>query len=160
MCAMRHVEEAPAPAGPYEPPGIIESSLPTMGEARLRRTVYVGGLDEQVTAAVLTAAFAPFGEVRTVEIPTQKDSGKHRGFGFVEFDLDDDAAEGIANMHEAELFGRVLTVNLARKPARAAGEGGKPIWADDFFYRRKLAEKGFDVDVAALDTAPSAPPDA
>eukprot|EP00923_Selenidium_pygospionis_P058087 GHVN01101915.1.p1 GENE.GHVN01101915.1~~GHVN01101915.1.p1 ORF type:complete len:162 (+),score=22.58 GHVN01101915.1:102-587(+) len=144
----------PPPAGPFEPPGVIEASLATMSQTRLRRTLYVGGLEESVTTEVLHAAFIPFGDIRTVEIPTQKESNKHRGFGFVEMDSEEDAQHAIDNMHEAELYGRVVTVNIARTPAKGPGENAKPVWADDFFYRKKLAEEGLDVDEQQLEKAP------
>eukprot|EP00397_Hematodinium_sp_SG-2012_P071673 GEMP01145661.1.p1 GENE.GEMP01145661.1~~GEMP01145661.1.p1 ORF type:complete len:129 (-),score=21.47 GEMP01145661.1:46-408(-) len=108
-----------------------------------KRTLYVGGLEEQVNKDVLQAAFAPFGEIKTVEIPIDHKSGKHKGFGFVEFVEEEDTLVAIDNMHESELYGRILNVNLAREPKHKA-ECTRPIWADDFFYRRKLAEQGIE----------------
>merc|ERR1719373_1209991 len=126
---------------------------PAMGEnSILRRTVYVGGLQEEVDREVLKAAFLPFGELRNVEIPVDNKSGKHRGFGFVEFMDAEDAEAAIDNMHNAELFGRTLRVNLARAPTNKVSETSKrPIWADDFFYRKKLQEEGLEVDAEGLD---------
>eukprot|EP00435_Cladocopium_sp_Y103_P053186 s200_g17.t1 len=107
----------------------------------LKRTVYVGGLDEQVDRKVLEEAFVRFGELKTVEIPLDLKTGKHRGFGFVEFMELDDAQDAIDNMHHAELYGRVIKVNLARAPKNTpTTESNRPIWADDFFYRKKLKE--------------------
>lgn len=151
---MKPLTEPPPPAGPFEPPGVIEASLANMSTTRLSRTLFIGGLDENVTTELLHAAFIPFGEIRTVEIPTQRDSGKHRGFGFVEFDDEEDAEEAIANMDESELYGRVLTVNVARAPARGVSDNAKPIWADDFFYRKRLAEEGFEIDDKQLEKEP------
>eukprot|EP00931_Biecheleriopsis_adriatica_P106686 TRINITY_DN81083_c0_g1_i1.p1 TRINITY_DN81083_c0_g1~~TRINITY_DN81083_c0_g1_i1.p1 ORF type:complete len:125 (-),score=39.26 TRINITY_DN81083_c0_g1_i1:47-421(-) len=111
----------------------------------MRRTVYVGGLEEQVDRKVLEAAFLPFGELKTVEIPVDMKSGKHRGFGFVEFLEIEDAEAAIDNMHHAELFGRTLRVNLARAPSNKPGEASnRPIWADDFFYRKRLQDEGME----------------
>lgn len=111
----------------------------------LKRTVYVGGLDEQVDRKVLEEAFVRFGELKTVEIPLDLKTGKHRGFGFVEFLELDDAQDAIDNMHHAELYGRVIKVNLARAPKNTPStESNRPIWADDFFYRKKLKEEGLD----------------
>ena len=53
--------------------------------------VYVGGLDEQVTAETLQEAFITFGEIAQLTIPRDAVSGKHRGFAFIEFDETDDA---------------------------------------------------------------------
>ena len=76
----------------------------------------------------------PFGEITDVNLPLDTSTQKHKGFGFVQFDDKDDAAEAIDNMNDAELFGRVLRVNLA-KPDAIKG-GNRPVWesrADDFF---------------------------
>ena len=61
---------------------------------------------------------------------------KHKGFAFVQYDDKADAADAIDNMHNAELFGRVLRVNLAKPDAQKGGH--RPVWearADDFFSR-------------------------
>ncbi|CAJ1361278.1 unnamed protein product, partial [Effrenium voratum] len=111
----------------------------------LQRTVYVGGLDEQVDRKVLEEAFARFGDLKTVEIPLDLKTGKHRGFGFVEFQDVEDAKAAIDNMHLSEIFGRVIKVNIARAPTnKPTTESNRPIWADDFFYRKKLKEEGLE----------------
>ena len=89
------------------------------------QVVYVGGLADEATEAALHAAFVPFGEVRDVKVPLDHTSGKPRGFGFVEFAEEGDAAEAIFNMHNGELLGRTLTVNKAQ--AMRAGRG-EPEW--------------------------------
>ena len=99
-----------------------------------KRTLYVGGLEESVTEATLKAAFLPFGEITEVNLPSDPTSMKHKGFAFVQFDDKADAADAIDNMHNAELFGRVLRVNLAKPDAIKGGH--RPVWesqADDFF---------------------------
>lgn len=93
--------------------------------SRLKATVYVGGLDNAVTAPILFDAFIPFGEIVDVslpkpEAPTSKDP--HRGFGYVEFELAADAKEAIDNMDQSELYGRVLKVAPA-KPQKDISEG-------------------------------------
>mmetsp|Transcript_52798 Transcript_52798/g.98892 ORF Transcript_52798/g.98892 Transcript_52798/m.98892 type:complete len:127 (-) Transcript_52798:67-447(-) len=116
-----------------------------MSQSIMKRTVYVGGLDEQVDRKVLEQAFVPFGDLKTVEIPLDVKSGKHRGFGFVEFLEVDDAQAAIDNMHHSELYGRTIKVNLARAPkSTPTTESNRPIWADDFFYRKKLKEEGLE----------------
>mmetsp|Transcript_31512 Transcript_31512/g.57920 ORF Transcript_31512/g.57920 Transcript_31512/m.57920 type:complete len:125 (-) Transcript_31512:23-397(-) len=112
----------------------------------MRRTVYVGGLAETVDRNTLEAAFVPFGEVKTVEIPLDTTTSKNRGFGFVEFINGEDAEAAIDNMHGAEILGRTLRVNLARAPSsKPSTASNRPIWADDFFYRKKLQEEGLEV---------------
>mmetsp|Transcript_61723 Transcript_61723/g.201444 ORF Transcript_61723/g.201444 Transcript_61723/m.201444 type:complete len:126 (+) Transcript_61723:131-508(+) len=124
-----------------------------MSESQItKRTVYVGGLAEQVDKKVLEAAFLPFGDLRSVEIPVDMKSGAHRGFGFIEFMEVEDAEDAIDNMHHAELYGRTLRVNLARAANnKPSTESNRPIWADDFFYRKKLQDEGLGVDDEALD---------
>jgi hypothetical protein len=78
-----------------------------------KRTLYVGGLEESVTEATLRAAFVPFGELSDVNMPLDAASSKHKGFAFVQYDEKEDAAEAMDNMHNSELFGRVLRVNRA-----------------------------------------------
>lgn len=99
-----------------------------------KRTLYVGGLEESVTEATLRAAFVPFGEVTDINMPLDNATQKHRGFAFVQYDEKEDAADAIDNMNNAELFGRVLKVNLSKPDAMKGGH--RPVWesqADKFF---------------------------
>ncbi len=91
------------------------------------RTLYVGGLDEAVTLDTLRAAFLPFGELKDVQLPLDLHTQKSKGFGFVEFESDEDATAAIENMDGAELFGRVIRVNASRA---LKGKGGKAVWAE------------------------------
>ncbi|CAI2351982.1 unnamed protein product [Caenorhabditis sp. 36 PRJEB53466] len=100
-----------------------------------KRTLYVGGFNEEVTEKVLMAAFIPFGDVVAISIPMDYETGKHRGFGFVEFDLAEDAAMAIDNMNESELFGKTIRVNFARPP-KATERSQKPVWADDEWLKK------------------------
>lgn len=71
-----------------------------------KTALYVGGLEETITDDVLKAAFIPFGEIKECNIPLDNETGKHRGFGFVEYEEKDDAADAIDNMNNADLYGR------------------------------------------------------
>eukprot|EP00727_Mastigamoeba_balamuthi_P001981 m51a1_g11780 putative peptidyl-prolyl cis-trans isomerase e (138) ;mRNA; f:289141-289631 len=97
-----------------------------------KRTLYVGGLDDSVDETVLQAAFIPFGDIVDVQIPKDTKTQKARGFGFVTYELEEDAKAAIENMHRAELFGRTLNVNVA-KPVAVSSD--KPIWQDEAYYR-------------------------
>ncbi|KAL1591190.1 hypothetical protein WHR41_00384 [Cladosporium halotolerans] len=105
-------------------------------QSRDRATVFVGGLDQQVTAETLHDAFLPFGEIADVSLPKpelKSSRDPHRGFGYVEFSLPEDAQEAIDNMDQAELYGRVIKVNKA-KPQKQASEklGSKTaIWEQE-----------------------------
>mmetsp|Transcript_31138 Transcript_31138/g.79948 ORF Transcript_31138/g.79948 Transcript_31138/m.79948 type:complete len:157 (-) Transcript_31138:172-642(-) len=109
-----------------------------------KTTLYVGGLEESVNEATLHAAFVPFGEVKDVNIPLDHAAGTHRGFGFVEFLDKDDAAAAIDNMHNAELFGRVLRVNYAQPMKIKGGEKGwshQAVWADTDSWLDRQAQE-------------------
>lgn len=75
-----------------------------------KTTLYVGGLEESVNESILHSAFVPFGDIKDVTIPLDHTSGQHRGFGFVEYEEREDAADAIDNMGNAELYGKVLKV--------------------------------------------------
>lgn len=60
-------------------------SLMTNFPHNKKRTLYVGGFGEEVNEKVLQAGFVPFGEIVSVSIPLDYETGKHRGFGFVFF---------------------------------------------------------------------------
>lgn len=93
--------------------------------ARLKATIYVGGLDNAVSSRTLADAFMPFGEIVDVSLPKPEapsSSDPHRGFGYVEFELPGDAKEAIDNMDQSELYGRVIKV-AAAKPQKESNEG-------------------------------------
>lgn len=84
---------------------------------------------------VLHAAFIPFGEIKSIELPTDYESeGNHRGFAFVDFQSAEDAAAAMDNMHESELFGRTLRVNVAR-PAKVKEGYSRAVWHDENWLR-------------------------
>ncbi|RAL17805.1 RNA-binding protein [Aspergillus homomorphus CBS 101889] len=94
-------------------------------KARLKCTIYVGGLDQAVTMQTLAEAFVPFGEVVDITLPKPdlpNSNEAHRGFGYVEFDLPEDAKEAIDNMDGSELYGRTIKV-AAAKPQKESNEG-------------------------------------
>jgi len=98
-----------------------------------KRVLYVGGLAEEVTEETLRAAFIPFGDLLEVMIPMDYQNRKNRGFGFVEFELRDDAHAAVDNMDRSELFGRVLSVNVAREKSIEKNRAVWDVKADEFF---------------------------
>jgi len=95
-----------------------------------KKTIYVGGLNEDVDEKVLRAAFIPFGELSEVQLPIDYQTEKHRGFAFIDYVLPEDAQAAIDNMNDSELFGRTLRVNIA-KPLRIKENSTRPVWADE-----------------------------
>jgi len=95
----------------------------------LSKKLYVGNLSFQTTEDDLTGLFTQAGEVESVRIITDRDTGRSKGFGFVEMS-DDNAEKAIAQFNGTELNGRAMTVNEARPLAskdfagRGAGNRG------------------------------------
>jgi RNA recognition motif-containing protein len=86
--------------------------------------LYVGNLNFSTTEVGLRAAFANDGRtVREVAIPMDRESGRPRGFAFIEMGSEDEAKAAIDALNGHELDGRSLTVNEARE--RAPGAGGR-----------------------------------
>ncbi len=77
-------------------------------------TIYVGNLSYRATEADLRTVFADYGEVKRVVLPTDRETGRLRGFAFV--DMNEDAQEdaAIAELDGAEWMGRQLRVNKAK----------------------------------------------
>lgn len=86
--------------------------------------IYVGNLGFSVTGDQLQELFTEFGEVVSVNIITDRDTGRSRGFGFVEMADGADAAKAIEGLNGKELDGRDLTVNEARPREDRGGGGG------------------------------------
>ncbi|CAH0698774.1 unnamed protein product [Spodoptera exigua] len=104
-----------------------------------KRTIYVGGLAEEVDEKVLNAAFIPFGDLVDVQIPLDYETEKHRGFAFIEFENAEDAAAAIDNMNDSELFGRTIRVNIAA-PQRIKEGSTRPVWSEDSWLQKYAGE--------------------
>jgi len=85
--------------------------------------IYVGNLSYHTTEEGLQAAFGPFGTITSATVITDRETGRSRGFGFVEMEGDDQANAAIEAMNGQELDGRQLTVNIARP---RTGGGDRP----------------------------------
>jgi cold-inducible RNA-binding protein len=86
------------------------------------KNLFVGNLPFGTTEDALRDHFAPFGEVQQVRIMTDRDTGKSRGFAFVEMAQDEDAEKAIAGLNGKDFDGRALTINEARpRPERSGG---------------------------------------
>ncbi|WP_069790357.1 RNA recognition motif domain-containing protein [Cyanobacterium sp. IPPAS B-1200] len=77
-------------------------------------SIYVGNLSYDVTEAHLTSAFADFGAVKRVYLPTDRETGRMRGFGFVEMDTEAEENAAIEALDGAEWMGRDMKVNKAK----------------------------------------------
>ncbi|HUI53807.1 MAG TPA: RNA-binding protein [Bryobacteraceae bacterium] len=96
------------------------------------KNIFVGNLDFNSTEEAVRALFERYGQVNSARIMTDRDTGRSRGFAFVEMENETEADQAIAALNGYTLEGRALNVNEARpKPdrgfgGRGAGGGGRP----------------------------------
>jgi RNA recognition motif-containing protein len=86
--------------------------------ANMSSNLYVGNLTFNTTSADLSSLFGKHGEVKKAQVITDRDTGRSRGFGFVEMASSDAAQAAISSLNGLSLDGRQLTVNLAKERAR------------------------------------------
>jgi cold-inducible RNA-binding protein len=90
------------------------------------KNIFVGNLDFGATEDAVRSLFEAYGAVDRVSIVTDRDTGRAKGFGFVEMSANADADRAIAELNGRELGGRALNVNEARpKGDRPSGGGGQ-----------------------------------
>jgi RNA recognition motif-containing protein len=88
--------------------------------------LYVGNLSYEVTGSDLQAMFSPHGTITSAEIIADRDTGRSKGFGFVQMGSDAEAEAAIAALNGQDHSGRALTVNVAKpREACAGGSGGR-----------------------------------
>jgi RNA recognition motif-containing protein len=99
-----------------------------IGKDKMGNRLYVGNLPYSVRDNDLQTAFGAFGEVKSARVMMERDTGRSKGFGFVEMGDDAQAQAAIAGVHGQELGGRTVVVNEARpaesRPPREGGGGG------------------------------------
>jgi RNA recognition motif-containing protein len=88
------------------------------------KKLYVGNLPFSATEQVLAETFAECGTVESARVITDRDTGRSKGFGFVEMSNDQEAQEAINKFNGADWAGRPMTVNEARPQAPREGGGG------------------------------------
>ena len=86
--------------------------------------IYIGNMSFDTTEDHLRQAFESYGEVSTVKVITDRDSGRPKGFAFVEMSAKEEAIAAISGLNGQELNGRALNVNEA-KPRTEGGGGGR-----------------------------------
>jgi RNA recognition motif-containing protein len=88
------------------------------------KKLYVGNLPFSATEGSVSDLFSQIGGVDSVRLITDRDSGRSKGFGFVEMATDEEAEKAIAELNGKEFEGRALTVNEARPQEPRSGGGG------------------------------------
>src|SRR5437879_7905520 len=94
------------------------------------KKLYVGNLTYEVSDSDLSTMFAPHGTVESAQVIMDRDTGRSKGFGFVEMKTDQEAQAAITALNGKEVNGRALTVNEARPKTeggggRSGGGGGR-----------------------------------
>lgn len=93
-------------------------------------SIYVGNLSYEVTKEDLTSVFAEYGAIQRVQLPTDRETGRPRGFAFVEMNNETEETAAIEALDGAEWMGRTLKVNKA-KPRENSGGGGRSSFGGD-----------------------------
>jgi RNA recognition motif-containing protein len=89
------------------------------------KKLYVGNLSYEVDSSALEQMFAEFGTVQSAQVIMDRDTGRSKGFGFVEMGSDAQAQAAIAGMNGKQMGGRSLTVNEAKPKEDRGGRGGR-----------------------------------
>ena len=87
-------------------------------------SIYVGNLSYEVSEEDLRAVFAEYGSVTRVHLPTDRETGRPRGFAFVEMDTETEESTAIEELDGAEWMGRDLKVNKAKPRENKSSYGG------------------------------------
>jgi RNA recognition motif-containing protein len=90
----------------------------------MNRKLYVGNIPYDTTESDLQTLFEQAGQVASISVMRDRDTGRARGFAFVEMASEDDAEKAITQLNEQPFGGRRLTVNEARPQAPRSGGGG------------------------------------
>jgi RNA recognition motif-containing protein len=104
-------------------PFALKSAYVIFG-GRMGKKLYIGNLPFSATEQVLTNAFSQCGKVESVKIITDRDTGRSKGFAFIEMSSDAEAQLAITKWNGSDLEGRPLTVNEARPMVPRDGGGG------------------------------------
>ncbi len=88
------------------------------------KNIFVGNLSFNTNEDELRQAFESYGQVDRVSILTDRDTGRSRGFGFVEMASDEDGEKAITALNGSQIGGRTINVNEARPKAERGGGGG------------------------------------
>ncbi len=98
--------------------------LPGLRRFCMGKKLYVGNLSFSMSDSSLEQTFTQFGTVESAKVITDRDSGRSKGFGFVEMSSDKEATDAIEKMNGQVVDGRPITVNEARPQAPREDRGG------------------------------------
>ena len=89
------------------------------------KNIFVGNLSFQTTELDIRSLFESYGNVDRISVVTDRDTGKPKGFGFVEMANDGEGDKAIAALNGQELDGRALTINESRPKSESSAGGGR-----------------------------------
>lgn len=87
-------------------------------------SIYIGNLPHEVTQDDLSSVFTEYGTVKRVQLPTDRETGRQRGFGFVEMETEDGETAAIDALDGADWMGRSLKVSKAKPREERSRSGG------------------------------------
>jgi RNA recognition motif-containing protein len=108
----------------FRPDGMEPFRLLSL-ETRMGKKLYVGNLTYDVTDSALEQLFAGHGTVQSAQIIMDRDTGRSKGFGFVEMSSDQEAQDAIKALNGQQVGGRALTVNEAKPREERTGGGAR-----------------------------------
>ncbi len=94
----------------------------------MSRKLYVGNLAYSVTETALSNKFSEFGTVESINLITDRDTGRSKGFGFVEMGSEAEAKAAIAELNGVDYDGRAMNVNEAKPKNASGGRNGGGQW--------------------------------
>src|ERR671935_761539 len=131
-CLVRSpVRREPPPAGSgrvpvlLPSPGIASTVGRPQGALPMAVKLFVGGLSFSTSTDRLREAFAACGNVESASVVTDRDTGRSRGFGFVEMATNEEAEQAINKLNGTSLDGRTIQVEKAKSPGAGGGGGGR-----------------------------------
>ncbi len=95
------------------------------GGYEVNNKLYVGNISYQTDENSLEQAFGQFGSVKSVRVITDRETGRSRGFGFVEMETEEEAQTAIENLDGKEVDGRAVRVNIARERSSGRNESSR-----------------------------------
>ena len=95
------------------------------GGYEVNNKLYVGNISYQTDENSLEQAFGQFGSVKSVRVITDRETGRSRGFGFVEMETEEEAQTAIENLDGKEVDGRAVRVNIARERSSGRSESNR-----------------------------------
>ncbi len=87
--------------------------------------IYIGNMSFDTTEETVRQAFEAYGEITSINLISDRDTGRPKGFGFVEMSSDDQAKAAIAGLNGTDMGGRTVNVNEARPRPEGGGGGGR-----------------------------------